>query len=125
MLFGTLMYFLGDRNTFLVLSSLPLPASFHMHITANLLTQHTLAERSWHFEESSLRFFYLHLFPIQIIHIKIYFVNVASITTGTSTATCTLVTERLALFKHFQSETVEKITCIFCYIFKYNIMRKI
>jgi hypothetical protein len=48
------MCFLGDRNTFSIVSFVPYIASLHMCDTVDLPTQHTLALSSWHLEKSSL-----------------------------------------------------------------------
>jgi hypothetical protein len=60
--------------------------------------------RSWHLEKSSLLCFSSDMYFFkEIIHIKNYFANIATIT-GMTTTTCTWLTKGHVLFRHFKSE---------------------
>jgi hypothetical protein len=49
----------------------------------------------------------------ETVHIKNYFENFITVTAGVTTTTCTWLTECHVLFKHFESESVYKITDIY------------
>jgi hypothetical protein len=67
--------------------------------------------RSWHLQKSGLlRYFSDMCLLKEIIHIKSYFANVATITAGTTTIIRTRLPERHVLFRHLESETKQKQT---------------
>jgi hypothetical protein len=81
-----------------------------MSETDAFFIQHTSAVRFCHLPVSSL----LHIssetyFFKEIIHIKNYFANVATITDGMTATICAWLTMQHDIFRHFESKTVYKI----------------
>jgi hypothetical protein len=100
--FWNVCVFSGWQKHLLTTSSLALFTYLHMHETADLLTQHAPAVRSWHLEKYSLLcFFFRHIFIKEIIHINNYFANTATGITETTTTACTWLTKLHVVVGHF------------------------
>jgi hypothetical protein len=109
-LFWNVYVFYGVRNTFST-PSFTLFASTHARKKSTSLHKHPSAVRSWHLERSSLfRFSSGPLFLQKFYTIKTTFLNDVTVTTGMSATICPRLTKRRPLFKHFQPETIYKIT---------------
>jgi hypothetical protein len=82
----------------------------HIHESASWLTQHALAVSSWHLEKQHLLRFSLDIYFLKKRYtLKTILQTLLPLTAGITTITCTQLTERCVLFRHFESGTIYKI----------------